>query len=142
MFHFRFWRVLPPMTLALLIAAILASPIGVWATGHGKNAGEIQIGACGQALCGVIADADRLHSHPDQRDAHNRDPALRARPIRGLEVLEDFAGGPPVWTGTGYDPRWGLSARNVKLRLTTPDVMTIRGCLAIFCVTQTLTRVR
>jgi uncharacterized protein (DUF2147 family) len=130
------------MTPALMLAAVLATPIGLWATGHGQNAGRIEIKACGTALCGYIADATRLHTHPDQRDERNRDPALRGRPVRGLEVLENFAGGPPVWTGTGYDPRWGLRARNVKLRLTSPDVMTVRGCLAIFCLTQTFARQR
>jgi uncharacterized protein (DUF2147 family) len=130
------------MTPAILIAAILASPIGFWSSGHGENAGRIEIKACGEALCGYIIDAARFQVEPDQRDVRNHDPALRDRPIRGLEVLENFAGGPPVWSGAGYDPRWGLRAKNVKLRLVSPDVMKIRGCLAIFCLTQTLYRVQ
>jgi uncharacterized protein (DUF2147 family) len=127
----------------IAVAAVLASPIGVWSTGSGADAGKVRIEPCGGALCGRVIDAARLRVEPDQRDARNRDPALRGRPIRGLTVLKGFTGGPAVWTGgEAYDPKTGDDSKNVQLRLTSPDRLAIKGCVAIFCRTEVWTRVR
>ena len=131
------------ITILLASAAVLASPIGVWSTGSGADAGKVRVEPCGAALCGRVIDAARLRVDPDQRDARNRDPALRGRPIRGLVVLRGFTGGPPVWSGgEAYDPKTGDDSKNVQLRLTSPDRLAIKGCLAIFCRTEVWTRVR
>ena len=127
----------------LSVAAGLASPIGVWSTGSGADAGRVEIAPCGTALCGRVIDAARLGVDPDQRDVRNHDLALRARPIRGLTVLKDFTGGPPVWSGgEAYDPKTGDDSKNVQLRLTSPDRLAIKGCVAIFCRTEVWTKVR
>ena len=127
----------------IALAAVLVSPIGVWATGSGADTGKVEIAPCGEALCGRVIDAARLHIDPDQRDVRNHDPALRGRPIRGLTVLKDFAGGPPVWTGAeAYDPATGQGSKNVQLRLTSPDRLAIKGCVTIFCRTKVWTRAR
>ena len=126
-----------------LLAAGVASPIGVWSTGSGADAGKVQIAPCGEALCGRVIAAARLRVDPDQRDVRNHDLALRGRPIRSLTVLRNFTGGPPVWSGgEAYDPKTGDDSKNVQLRLTSPDRLAIKGCVAIFCRTEVWTRVR
>jgi uncharacterized protein (DUF2147 family) len=130
------------MNAALILAAVIATPLGVWSSGHGAGAGKVEITACGKALCGTVVDAARLKVDPDQRDVRNPDPALRGRRIRGLRIFNGFSGGPPVWTGEAYDPKTGQGARHVQMRLASPNRLTVKGCVAVFCRTETLTRVR
>jgi uncharacterized protein (DUF2147 family) len=130
------------MNAALILAAVLATPVGVWSSGHGPQSGQVEISPCGGALCGHIIDAARLRVEPDQRDVRNPNPALRSRRIRGLRVFTGFAGGPPVWSGEAYDPKTGQGSRHVQMRLASPNVLTIKGCVAFLCRTETMTRVR
>jgi uncharacterized protein (DUF2147 family) len=75
------------------------------------------------------------------RDIHNRDPALRSRPIIGLPLLQDFAPtGPGSWGGgTIYDPEGGKTY-NSKMRLKDADRLEVSGCILFFCRSQTWTR--
>ncbi len=131
------------MAPVFLIAAVLGvSPIGLWQTGEGVNSGKVEITACGQALCGLLVDGAALRTNPDQRDVRNHDPALRSRPLKNLKVLDALAGGPPVWTGAAYDPKWGMLVKGVQLRLVSPNAMTVKGCVGVFCHTDTFERVR
>jgi len=115
------------MAPVFLIAAVLGvSPIGLWQTGEGVNSGKVEITACGQALCGLLVDG----------------AALRGRPLKNLKVLDALAGGPPVWTGAAYDPKWGMLVKGVQLRLVSPNAMTVKGCVGVFCHTDTFERVR
>ncbi|TRO86922.1 DUF2147 domain-containing protein [Glycocaulis profundi] len=138
-------RALALAGLAMLAApgAALADPAlaGTWLTPAG---GVVEIAACGEALCGSLIDAEALRDDPDLRDGNNRDPALRSRPLRGVDVLSGFTGGPETWRGGAlYDPESGSEAGRGRLTLADADTLEVRGCIApMLCRTQTWTRQR
>ncbi len=124
--------------LALAGAPLLASqPItGRWLTD--SKDGIIQIGRCGETLCG------RLHRslvpiEPPGTDIKNPDPALRERRILGLAVLSGLRLEDGKWQGQAYDPKTGRSYRATVERVS-DGALKVTGCLAIFCRTVTWTR--
>lgn len=114
---------------------------GLWRTPAG---GQVEIAPCGEAYCGRLVDAPALEDEPDLRDVNNRDPERRSRPLRGVEILEGFEGGPDTWTGGPlYDPESGREAGRGRLTLEGPDRLSVRGCIGpLLCRTQTWTRER
>jgi uncharacterized protein (DUF2147 family) len=86
--------------LGVLLAATVAggsrgteqtpTPIGVWLHANGRI--QVEIGPCGDWLCGKIVwfrwpnDAEGL----PLADVKNRNPVLRTRPLLGLIVLRDL----------------------------------------------------
>ncbi|MBI5941856.1 MAG: DUF2147 domain-containing protein, partial [Caulobacterales bacterium] len=87
-------------------AAGAGSPVGVWLTPD--DHGQIEVFACGTRLCGKILTSDKLKANPGLKDEANKDPALRGRPLKGLVLMKDFAGGPARWTGGAiYRPQDG-----------------------------------
>ena len=76
-------------------------------------------------------------------DRKNPDPALRNRPIIGLQVVEGVtATGDNRWeNGSCYDPESGNTYR-CKMRLLSPDRLELRGYIGIslFGRTYVLTR--
>ena len=132
--------------LLLLIAAVTvpaaaaaADITGVWMTG--SEGGRVEIYRCGKALCGKIVDAKRLRANPDLRDVRNSDPKLRQRRLKGLVVLQGFAGGPREWKGGPvYDPESGDGAGRGQLKLLANGTLELKGCVAVFCRTKIWTR--
>ena len=134
-------RLLPTAALGLLAAGALpaaaASPIGEWRT-EGDKA-RVRIEPCPgstERLCGAITWSYRPADAPPGPlvDVHNQDPALRARPILGLPLLQGFApDGPDAWSGgTIYDPEGGKTYRS-QMRLKDPDTLEVEGCVLLFC---------
>jgi hypothetical protein len=76
------------------------------------------------------------------RDKHNPDPRLRARPILGLSLLEDFQRivNEESTEGQIYNPENGRTYR-ASLKLRSPDLLEVKGCLFIACDTQVWRRV-
>jgi uncharacterized protein (DUF2147 family) len=131
--------------LALPVSA-LASPVGEWTTEGAKARVRIEpCAADARKLCGTITWSYRPPDAPvgPLVDVHNDDPALRARPIVGLPLLQGFApDGPDLWAGgTIYDPEGGNTYRS-KLRLEGEDVLEVDGCVLFFCQSQTWNRYR
>lgn len=117
------------VSFALLAAtpAIAAEPVtGNWLT-DAKD-GVVEIAPCGAKLCGRLVRTMRKDATVDR---NNPDPALRNRPLVGLQVLTGFVPDNAVWRGTGYDPKVGKSY-NTTLQRTGPDTLKIRGCLIAF----------
>ena len=115
-----------------------AEPIaGRWVTQGGK--GLVEIGSCGGGQCGRI----RRVGDPKapSTDVNNPDPALRSRPLLGLEVLSGFADAGDGWKGTIYDPESGRSYRSV-VRLNQNGTLQVKGCILFLCRAQTWTRAR
>lgn len=140
------------ITLALIAAAsgggAVAAPqgssviTGLWSTG--SQGGSVELYRCGAAICGKVADAAPLRANPNQRDVKNPDKALRERRLKGLVVLNGFAGGPSEWKGGPlYDPETGEGAPKGTLTLRADGKLEVKGCkAAIFCRTKVWTRVR
>jgi uncharacterized protein (DUF2147 family) len=137
----------PYITPALPGLVESSNPLGLWYAEGG--AAVVEIKPCGGALCGRVV---WLHSPLDEegcelRDKNNPDPALRNRPVIGLEILRGLLPSnqtPLSWTGgTIYDPVSGNTYR-CRLKLESGDRLYLHGYLGIPLVgrTTTWTRVR
>jgi uncharacterized protein (DUF2147 family) len=133
-------------TLALAVAATAActpalaagSVQGDWITQSGSA--KVRIAPCGSKLCGAIVwlrnPNDKATGRP-QLDSENPDPALRNRPIQGLQILSGFKPGTGKLTGGAiYDPQSGKTY-NSKLGLNPDGTLKVEGCIAIICQAQT-----
>lgn len=115
---------------------------GLWSTG--SNGGQVELYRCGAAICGKVVDAAPLRANPDHRDVNNPDRMPRDRRLKGLVVLQGFAGGAREWKGGPvYDPEAGEGAAKGFLTLRVDGKLEVKGCkAAIFCRTKVWTRVR
>lgn len=118
---------------ALILAAVstlafAGTPIdGMWRAASGG--GVIELHECGDALCGRVIDSDGLRAKPDLRDDSNPKPELRDRPIRSLDILHGFKGGPTEWTnGRIYNPASGKTYTGT-IKLLAPDRLRLSGCV-------------
>lgn len=94
-------------TMALL-TALIASPSladpnldGYWMDSHGEVILEVK--PCGEARCGRVAWLKKPYGPDGQLllDYRNSDPALRSRPVCGLEVVSGFKPQPDGTWGDG-----------------------------------------
>jgi uncharacterized protein (DUF2147 family) len=123
-------------------AAAAAAPIeGVWRTA--SDGGEIELHRCGEALCGRVVESDDIKTDPDLRDLTNKDPALRGRRLKGLDLFHGFRGGPDLWTnGRVYNPEDGRTYRG-QMELMRDGRLKVTGCLVFpLCRSQVWTRAR
>jgi uncharacterized protein (DUF2147 family) len=129
--------------LAILCpAAAWAGVTGTWRTADGDA--KIEMYACGDALCGRIAWMENPEENGRPRaDVNNPSPALRERPILGLEILHGFhEDSPGVWSGGKvYDPKTGNEYRG-KIRLQEDGTLRLRGYVGapLFGRSETWTR--
>ena len=135
------------LALAFFAAPALAEPgaLGVWATDEEKS--HIEIYECGDQLCGrIIWLKEPLNEDGTEKlDINNEDPAMRERPIVGLELMTGFvARGERKWgDGRIYDPENG-KLYQCKMELKDPDTLKVRGFIGISILgrTQIWTRVQ
>ena len=141
------WRILLaalfPATLLLLAAAVRAeTPIGMWETGES----HVEIYNCGDLLCGrIIALDEPLNVEGNPKiDSQNPDPALRTRPILGMDLIAGFSRKSDTqWVkGTIYDPRDGKTYK-CKMTLKKDGTLEVRGYvgLSLFGKTVVWTRI-
>ena len=104
--------------------------LGLWDAGES----HVEIYACGDLLCGRIAELDeRLDEEGNVKlDDHNPDPALRSRPILGMDLIAGFSRASDTkWEdGTIYDPRDGKTYKCV-LKLRRDGTLKVRGYIGI-----------
>jgi uncharacterized protein (DUF2147 family) len=141
-------RILKPLRLCSITAilALLAAqpvatakttiPVGLWRTEDGE--GVVQLYECGNNLCGRLYSFKPSTKPEGDRDSHNPDPALRGRPLCGLE----FMGGFKAQTDGSYDHGWIYSPRHganfsASLKLIAPDQLALRGYLLIPALGET-----
>jgi uncharacterized protein (DUF2147 family) len=118
--------------LSASAAAAAPTPQGVWFTEDGD--GAVEIFDCGDLLCGRIVwqkSPLRPDGSPDIDD-RNPDPALRRRPICGLQIIGDLKqSDPATWNeGWVYDPDSGKTY-HVKLTMESADALRLRGYIGI-----------
>ena len=100
----------------------------------------IAVDRCGTGLCGRIARALIHKPNYPQTDVHNPDPALRNRPLIGLQILSGFRARQDRWDqGVIYDPESGKSYKSL-LRLNPDGSLRVSGCVLVFCQSQRWTR--
>lgn len=134
-----------PAAAALALFSVPAhsstSAVGVWYT-EGKDA-KVRIAPCGSKLCGTIIWAQDENGRPatTARDDANPNPALRNRPIIGLQIIRDFApAGPGRWGGGKiYDPNSGRTYDS-KMSLSGKGVLKVEGCVMVICQAQSWTQ--
>jgi uncharacterized protein (DUF2147 family) len=118
-------------------------PIGEWLEKDGYA--QVKVENCSGALWGVIS----WEARPGGRDNENPDPALRGRPVLGMPILLDmkeqtyspfFGPKEQRWVGHVYNSENGkMYDANVKLQ--SPNVMRMAGCLIGVCLDRDWTRV-
>ena len=135
--------VLVPATLLLCTTAVRAeTPLGMWDAGES----HIEIYHCGELLCGRIAALDEpldAEGKP-KTDTNNHDPALRSRPLLGMDLIAGFSRkSDRRWVdGTIYDPRDGKTYK-CKMTLKKDGTLEVRGYvgLSLFGKTVVWTRI-
>jgi uncharacterized protein (DUF2147 family) len=127
------------------VLAASAEPLGQWYAEGG--AAVVEIALCGDGPCGRVV---WLHSPLDEdgcelRDKNNPDPALRNRPVVGLQILGGLVASDHKhvsWTGgTIYDPVSGNTYR-CRLELDGHDRLRLRGYVGIPLVGRSTTWTR
>lgn len=103
---------------------------GTWLSGDGD--GWIEITLVGDGLSGVIRGSPNADDDRPDRDEKNPDPALRDRPLIGLELFEGFSyDGNGRWEGgTIYDPNSGKSYRCI-ITWVNKDTLKVRGYIGV-----------
>jgi uncharacterized protein (DUF2147 family) len=126
-------------SIALTAPTVQAASIdGDWLTPNGVA--KVRIAPCATGLCGTII---ALKSPNDatgrpQKDGRSANPALRSRPVVGLEILHGLkVAGEGRWDdGTIYNPGDGTTYRS-KITLRTDGGLNVDGCVAFICLAQT-----
>lgn len=112
--------------------------LGIWNTAEGRS--RVEVYKCADRYCGRITwlkeptypadDAKGMAGQP-KVDRENPDPALRSRPINGLEILQNFRYDDGQWNdGSIYDPREGKTYR-CKITLGDDGKLKVRGYIGI-----------
>ena len=103
---------------------------GTWLSGDGD--GLIAIRVEGTRISAKILGSRGNQEDRPKTDVHNPDPALRLRPLIGLELFEGFRyEGDGEWSGgTIYDPNNGKTY-SCQLKLIGPDTLKVRGYIGI-----------
>ncbi|KLI64410.1 DUF2147 domain-containing protein [Aurantiacibacter marinus] len=95
---------------------------------------QITVGPCGSARCGEITRIVRNKPGETNRDRHNDDPALRSRPIVGINILQNLRWSDGAWRGQVYNPEDGGTYRAV-VRPARGGGLEVQGCVTLFCRT-------
>ena len=118
---------------ALLLAptfVLAADILGLWDAGES----HVEIYACGDLLCGRIAALDEPlgEDGKEKLDENNPEPALRSRPLLGMDLIAGFVkAGKKKWEdGTIYDPRDGKTYKCV-MKLQRDGSLKVRGYVGV-----------
>mgnify|MGYP002403652921 CR=1 FL=1 len=143
------------MAQAETIPSAPASPVeGVWRT---LLQSEVTITACPEGFCGTLsrivvpegllsgaeAEAAATMAPEDFFDHRNKDPALRNRPMLGLQILTLRQGNQPfLFDGEIYNPEDG-NTYSGYVEMTGPDTLRLNGCVLfnVVCRGEDWTRV-
>lgn len=140
--HQKLCRCEHALRAGLVVAAMVtAHPVGAIADIDGTYldpGGYVQITLrpCGASRCGVITRIVRAKPGEPDNDVHNDNPALRSRPILGLTILSGLRWRDGAWRGQVYNPEDGGTYRAI-VRPGRNGALSVQGCLAIICRTQT-----
>lgn len=123
--------------------------LGSWKTDGGDS--RLELFRCGEKVCGKIIwlkepnyiDSKDGPVGKTKVDRKNPVPALRKRPILGLQVMKGLTAkdGNRWGNGTCYDPETGKSYK-CKMHLVSPDRLELRGYIGISLIGRTFALTR
>ena len=133
-------------------------PISYWVmvgehvalSGTEQKLAQLQYGMRGLIADGLLMRVSSINREAEKDYAlHQRfladayqamNPALRSRPIVGLQMMRDFApAGPGRWTGGKiYDPNTGRTYDS-KMSLSANGGLKVEGCVTVICQAQAWT---
>jgi uncharacterized protein (DUF2147 family) len=126
---------------AFVTPAFAADPWGNWFTE--KKESQIRLSNCGGALCGDLvwlAEPNDPATGAPKTDKHNPDAGKQGRPLLGtLIVLGMKPSGPNEWSGNLYNAEDGKTYTGT-FTMTGPDTAALKGCVLVFCKSQTWVR--
>jgi uncharacterized protein (DUF2147 family) len=136
----KFWPLplVPFVAMAATAASAAPNVAGDWVIQD--RTAVITIAPCGNRMCGRIAKALVIKPGHAQTDVNNPNPALRNKPLIGLQILSGFVPKTDRWDeGLIYDPEGGKSYKSI-LRLNADGSLKVSGCILFFCQSQRWTR--
>jgi uncharacterized protein (DUF2147 family) len=132
------------LTATSALGADSGNVLGVWKTAGGDS--QLELFPCGESVCGKVVwlkrptyiDSADGPIGATKTDRRNPDPALRDRPILGLQVMKGLTPkGDGRWgNGTCYDPETGKNYR-CKMHLTSPGRLELRGYIGFSLLGRT-----
>jgi uncharacterized protein (DUF2147 family) len=131
-----------PLFIATGSAGHAQDATGTWLV-EDKD-GIVQIGPCGGGLCGKVIwirdPIDKATGRPPV-DEKNADPALRTRPIMGLQVLSNLQPSSTAkrWDGRVYNIDDGKTY-TARVTLLGSTQLRVEGCVLMVCRGETWTR--
>jgi uncharacterized protein (DUF2147 family) len=135
--------------LALIFAAMIVSApqafgqstvTGDWATEGNRSI--VRIAACGDALCGTILSVQPRPDGTQWLDIHNPDKTLRSRRMEGVQILSGLRARGKGWSGGQiYNPSDGKTY-SARLAMKEAGVLSVSGCVLMFCREQVWTAVK
>lgn len=127
--------------LAVSAPAFAQDVTGLWLTQ--TKGGQVEISRCGNSLCGKLVTSELLKNDPTLKDEKNKDASLRGRPLKNMQMLYGFTGGPTKWTdGKVYNAADG-GTYSGTITMTSPNSLKLKGCImAPLCKTETWTRIK
>ena len=127
--------------LAISAPALAQDVTGLWQTE--TNGGQVEIGHCGNSLCGKLVNSDHIKSDPTVKDVKNKDASLRTRTLKNMQMLYDFTGGPTKWTGGKVYNAADGGTYSGTITLTSANSLKLKGCIvAPLCKSETWTRIK
>jgi uncharacterized protein (DUF2147 family) len=127
----------------LIATALAADPSGDWYTAD--NESQIRIANCGGAICGALIwlkePNDPATGQP-KTDKHNPDASKQSRPLIGTQIVLGMRpSGPDQWSGNLYNAGDGKTYTGT-FTMTGPNTAALKGCVMVFCKSQTWTRAK
>ncbi len=125
--------------LAFLSSAALAvTPEGVWLSQDGGT--KVHLANCGGKLCGTVVWLEKPndpHTGKPKTDKRNPDPAKRARPLLGLQVVHGLTpSGANTWSGLIYNADDGKTYQ-AHMKVQGSNAAHVEGCvLMVLCKGQ------
>lgn len=127
----------------MIAGAYAADPLGTWYTEGGDS--QVRINKCGGALCGALVwlkNPNDANGHP-KTDRENADASKRSRPLIGVQIVLGMkpSSTPDEWDGKVYNAKDGKTYTG-SFTMTGANTAQLKGCVMVFCKSQTWTRAK
>jgi uncharacterized protein (DUF2147 family) len=127
----------------MIARAFAADPLGTWYTENRDS--QVRIGKCGSALCGTLVwlkEPNDANGRP-KTDRENADASKRSRPLIGVQIVLGLrpSSTPDKWDGKVYNATDGKTYTG-SFTMTGPNTAQLKGCVIVFCKSQTWTRAK